>query len=1363
MQTIDVTVETLFTNLVIKVIGSVACMYKTSMRLTCILFCRYDLEKLKEEKQSQEVQLTIKQNNAKKLEMQIRSTEGEANDLRYCITELEADRQSLELEISQKNISLASFQVEKDSLQTDLKALRESEASAITTLEELKDINRSLEASKRQLTKSLKEVTDMKIKLDKENASLEENKVKNEDELQLLKVKNTKLTEEVSHLSKNLDKAEVLLREFKSDREHMSIEAAARSEALGTVKHTLAEVQIQRGKLNNTIAKMAQEKGDLICERVSSSAEIAKLRESIKVAEERSTSLASINERLVKNIEELKFKNTEVENIVEELEKSMFSLQQEKHVILTERDRMVREKDEDVGRRMNRKNVELQNALMTTKTVESELKADMQQAKMVAERKMSELLAVHRNEMTVQIEYQQEMEAQLKREIESLSKASKVESSRLVKQNEFAASQFEEDKAALSKRIEKLQRMFEDRCNEARGQYEQSNYLLAEQKSQLDTCNINARRLESELSSAEERIHNLQDKLDEVKCEATVQVESFQSRLKKASQEISQLESLHNDSLITITKLEGQRDSLQRERNETQKKFERIMNEKAELQNTCGMFRQNLVSMEKELAKINEMVGCLQFKLKETEEARTLNESDASLAHKTLTNLESLHAQLVSDHAALQSTLTSSEQQKITFQLDLRSAQDRVIYLEKQKEGLMNNVSVLENRLTFATKLGELREKEITNFCQRETNLERERNELSTNLTKVQETLRMQGKMDSATKSELQSQVSDLRSLRDSLKGEISSLKMVVKATKYKVSDTDSKLTATCGKASSLALELNRSTTELKYLRSKYNELIGVLSGTLDITLQHDDSSLDVTPTPKQMSFCTSQVESGMGDSLGPSYQDVNQLPICICSDSVREAILDLQKNLILAEKLKLQALSSAANHKKNINLLENEKALLENRLHSLNSSLTSLQDKYETISRECTNAEAAANTHKRNADALEKIKQQLQFEVVCQQQQLDTHGSAKREAEHKVKKLTMAQAGSEMDIKQHQIQVIELELQIKQQDETISKQKVLITMLESSQETKEAETLHVQQNLASSQHALWETENQLRSMRESIQQIGSSKKAYQESECKLNKKIQELEGELVSAQSQKVSLERKIKHLNKEVGEMKKEHDMLNSKLHILSHNQLESDTEKEQLKNKIMKLKGSISGDSVKHRELMSTVQGMEVQLKQNEHHNQEMENKIVSLVQAKEELFSHIKQVEEDLEDAIKGKQIANNLCSSLATEKDFLHHELCMIREENLQLRGELREANYQSQRLDVLMSTQQKQKSELDDSLITTSKRNVELMKSLREERSSAVECEKESKQKQVYITYYDIIIVGIILLLLLVDTIYITA
>jgi len=120
-----------------------------------------------------------------------------------------------------------------------------------------------------------------------------------------LKSANIHLTEQVEQLDKSIGQSEITKMDTQNERDRLKQEVSALSEALGKSKQALEEVQVQRGKLNDAIAKLAQEKGDLVREKVSLSGKVTQLQESLQVAKERLASLQVAKERLEQKVQEL--------------------------------------------------------------------------------------------------------------------------------------------------------------------------------------------------------------------------------------------------------------------------------------------------------------------------------------------------------------------------------------------------------------------------------------------------------------------------------------------------------------------------------------------------------------------------------------------------------------------------------------------------------------------------------------------------------------------------------------------------------------------------------------------------------------------------------------------------------------------------------------------------------------------------------------------------------------------------------------------------------------------------------------------------------------------------------------------------
>ena len=257
---------------------------------------------------------------------------------------------------------------------------------------------------------------------------------------------------------------------------------ATLSEALGKSKQALAEVQIQRGKLNTTIAKMAQEKGDLIREKVNLGAEVTQLQESLRVSEERLASLKAEKERLEGKVDELEKRLVHAELNQSTLEEANLALQQDKHDLVLENDGLSRRKEEEMSQMQSEKGLKLQQTLVQVKTREGDFQDSIQKTELTGAARVRNLQAAHSLEVASLNEQHREVVVQLRSKIESLTEAQKTEVSRLLREKELAVSSLEDEKALLAEQISKLQKLFDEKCDESRYQLEHANHLATEQK-----------------------------------------------------------------------------------------------------------------------------------------------------------------------------------------------------------------------------------------------------------------------------------------------------------------------------------------------------------------------------------------------------------------------------------------------------------------------------------------------------------------------------------------------------------------------------------------------------------------------------------------------------------------------------------------------------------------------------------------------------------------------------------------------------------------------------------------------------------------------------------------------------------------
>ena len=240
-------------------------------------------------------------------------------------------------------------------------------------------------------------------------------------------------------------------------------------------------MQIQRGKLNTTIAKMAQEKGDLIREKVNLGAEVTQLQESLRVSEERLASLKAVKERLEGKVDELEKRLVHAELNQSTLEEANLALQQEKHDLVLENDGLSRRKEEECSQMQSEKGLKLQQ---TPKAREGDLQDSIQETESTGEARVRDLQVAHSLEVASLNEQHREVVVQLRSKIESLTKVQKadLEVSRLLREKELAVSSLEDEKALLAEQISKLQKLFDEKCDESRYQLEHANHLATEQK-----------------------------------------------------------------------------------------------------------------------------------------------------------------------------------------------------------------------------------------------------------------------------------------------------------------------------------------------------------------------------------------------------------------------------------------------------------------------------------------------------------------------------------------------------------------------------------------------------------------------------------------------------------------------------------------------------------------------------------------------------------------------------------------------------------------------------------------------------------------------------------------------------------------
>lgn len=283
-------------------------------------------------------------------------------------------------------------------------------------------------------------------------------------------------------MAKSFEDAQGSRQEVQSERDHFKHEVVVLSEALGKTKQALAEVQIQRGKLNSTIAKMAQENGDLVREKVSLASELTRIQGDLRASEDQLSLLEVMKDRLEERVQGLEQELALAELNQSSLEESNLTLQQEKHSLSVESDRVGKQKEDQISRMQSENDLELHQSLLQAKAREVDLQGEIKRMREAAVEQVRKLEEGHSLEVSLLTEQHGAAVSRLKEEIDSLKRAHKAEAAQTSREKEAMLSHFEEEKAILGERASRLQQLLDERRVESHHQLLHTSHMAAKQK-----------------------------------------------------------------------------------------------------------------------------------------------------------------------------------------------------------------------------------------------------------------------------------------------------------------------------------------------------------------------------------------------------------------------------------------------------------------------------------------------------------------------------------------------------------------------------------------------------------------------------------------------------------------------------------------------------------------------------------------------------------------------------------------------------------------------------------------------------------------------------------------------------------------
>ena len=417
-------------------------------------------------KEGIEADASKKSHLVQRLQQQLHISQEEIEMLQKKLTNMNSKQLDIEKSTSDMRLKVASLETERDLLQKELNRVQHSEQSLLERLVEFQRANSLLESEKRYLQQSLGKVVDVQMKLDEENTDLHQQKLNQEDEVEQLRLTNKQLTDRVGELDKNLHEMESMCGHLRREKDGLRQEATLLNDAFVKTRQTLSEVQIQRSKLNQSIAKIAQEKSQLVQDKVQLSSKIVHLEEALQSSHETNEILTADKEQWQLKVEELEAIVAAVHSEKNDLEKTNIALQEEKQIHLQDHTQMLEEMRKKMTQIQEKHENEMKEFGLVIQTKESEYHSCLSSLKTAHKLELVELTNSHNQEILLNESNYKEVVDTLKSEMVSLSKKHHEEMTKLSLDKQTIVGNLEKEKELLQEKLAYEQKIHKEKCNE---------------------------------------------------------------------------------------------------------------------------------------------------------------------------------------------------------------------------------------------------------------------------------------------------------------------------------------------------------------------------------------------------------------------------------------------------------------------------------------------------------------------------------------------------------------------------------------------------------------------------------------------------------------------------------------------------------------------------------------------------------------------------------------------------------------------------------------------------------------------------------------------------------------------------------
>ena len=398
-------------------------------------------------------------------------------------------------------------------------------------------------------------------------------------------------------------------------------------------------------------------------------------------------------------------------------------------------------------------------------------------------------------------------------------------------------------------------------------------------------------------------------------------------------------------------------------------------------------------SQREQLSKMQAMVGERDSMIETLRQSKELNEVECDKLRKEMTSLQNemeklMHKRPMPDPSLLTEQLESCQEK-------LQQVQKEATFLRENNKQLQNEREELEAAVTKAEMKSVMLQNSLTSQIENSDqyqwqikNLVRERDAQKRQQQLRDEEIRKQ-------LMELETKLSLLQMEREELQKEKRRIQLRLHDSQKDSASTEREILALKAENSSLLSKLKTSETRYHDMKTNHSHMLEVLQQVLeseDNTCLHSfDSSSLVVPALSITTHPRSTPE-GLRQAWTPH--------------TALQSLWKLKREIGSLKKKDQQHLEKLEQNKRDIHCSHEEKAVLEARIQTLQSSLASLQTSFDSISRQRNKAEATAKEVKKALCELQAGKEELQQEIRNLQQQLQSCWTIKSSMENKLHKL---------------------------------------------------------------------------------------------------------------------------------------------------------------------------------------------------------------------------------------------------------------------------------------------------------------------------------------------------------------------